>query len=212
MDKTRAMTFGETRKKSSRRMGDAFCTVSTRPSLIQVCPQDTLASGYFHTRGISGPSGGLHLVLDAATDEYPDMIINNFLEEGLLVSIDYNREPYLADPITLIPNTHSYISISATCQKYTKQKYPIFSMPCRENTELTYVNGTDLSIMPQVTFFMPKLVFLGLYSAANCRIDCLADAVYKMHGCVPLLEPKVPYKTCSPRYTMENVAKFFDGK
>jgi hypothetical protein len=93
----------------------------------------------------SGRAGGVKLLLNTALNEYPDnMVVNNYLEEGLLISIGYEFEPEPSDPIILQPNTHALISLSATSQAYSKQNYEIFSLPCRDDIDLEFVNGKSI--------------------------------------------------------------------
>uniref|UniRef100_A0A915IRM3 Uncharacterized protein n=1 Tax=Romanomermis culicivorax TaxID=13658 RepID=A0A915IRM3_ROMCU len=100
---------------------------------------------------LPGAGNALQLIMNPRLDEYMNIIYNNYLEEGMVLSFTYVDEPYIPEPVIVAPGTSVSISLSTT--KHTIQiPNPRLRKPfCNSKPELKVMNGTmydgDLQIL-----------------------------------------------------------------
>lgn len=83
----------------------------------------------------------MKLVLDPQLIEYPtNLIVNNFVEAGFVVSADYVYEPLLPNPIAVGPGIHAYISLETKVETIAEPNYPVAPLPCRRDLTLQILN------------------------------------------------------------------------
>ncbi len=78
------------------------------------------------------------------SDYTPEVIENNFLEEGFILGVGFNPHDYqLASPIILKPGTKVKVGMKVQATFHQKSKYPIFPSQCAEDPELKILKGSD---------------------------------------------------------------------
>ncbi len=85
----------------------------------------------------------MRLFLDPMKSDYtPEVIENNFLEEGFILGVGFNPHDYqIGSPIILKPGTKVKVGMKARANAPQKSKNPIFPRLCAENPELKILKG-----------------------------------------------------------------------
>lgn len=106
-----------------------------------------------------------------------NVLYNNFMEEGFMISSGYVHEPSFPDPVAVNVGVHALISLSVKKEIFTKPTFQVYKMPCRENAELMILNGTlCLFLLSLVERCQPRQQNLWLTQAIN-----VVYRTYRLH-------------------------------
>uniref|UniRef100_A0A914V7S0 Uncharacterized protein n=1 Tax=Plectus sambesii TaxID=2011161 RepID=A0A914V7S0_9BILA len=134
-----------------------------------------------------GIRSGLRLRIQPRTDHYYHSIFNNYIEKGVILSV--NSNPYLTvyrDPIIIPPGMRARITITKHKTEYIKNTFSLFSPDCTENTT--------------------NQIAKGPYNREQCAADCINEFVNNEAECFMVGERRVEGRTCDPE---EVVAKIY---
>lgn len=93
-------------------------------------------------RILIGPQGGMSLVMDPSLNQYSNVVVNDFISQGLMLLITNEPEAYqISDIIGLEPGSVTLVSISAVKSYVNKPAYQVWPLPCKLDAKLRFMPG-----------------------------------------------------------------------
>uniref|UniRef100_A0A914UJC5 Uncharacterized protein n=1 Tax=Plectus sambesii TaxID=2011161 RepID=A0A914UJC5_9BILA len=171
-----AAEFLEWRKEKNLSYFDMFEAIGPKYEdivLVAACdgnitttPIDTYEYGRCYylesncTSNMVGSQSGMILYLDTQGYDYVPLVSNNYMYEGLMLQLTYNKRVEIGQWIKLYPTTHTTVGMKAVETSVRLQEY-------------SYLNPFSLLESPPPCDKNPKLAFsdASQYSASTCLLE-----------------------------------------
>ncbi len=90
-----------------------------------------------------GANEGMTLNLLTQLEEYTtDVVINNYIQQGLVANVNYDPFEYLvSDPIGLNPGKHYWLALRQSNKRYASSGLPVFPKPSVQDKKMLHMKS-----------------------------------------------------------------------